>query len=357
MKVLVYGMGALGSFCAASLARAGQDVTVLARGQRLADLREHGIVLQHPITGVRSITPVAVIDTLPADAAYDWIIVVVGKHDLREILPVLAANRVSPNLLFMGNNVTGWRELAAYVGRERVVMGFLMAVGRLDGPVAVAANTLDGHTLKSLLGEPDGTISPRLLHLAEVFNSAGLPVAFSDNIDAYLKCHAALILPMCGAYYLTGSDLERLADTRDALLLFVRGVREALTVLRAYDIPIIPPALKIFLWLPEPLLLAFIRRRIRNPLFKYGLMHAGGIRPEARQLAREFSILARTAPLPTPALDRTIAATAEGARVMPPGSRRLGLDWGRIYLGAAALTALAGLAVSIGLLRRRHESR
>jgi 2-dehydropantoate 2-reductase len=354
MKVLVYGMGPLGSFCAARLALAGHQVTVLARGQRLVDLRQHGIILEHPQSGDRSTTTVEIIDTLPGEAAYDWVIVVMGKHDLRVVLPVLAANRATPNLLFLGNNVTGWRELAAYVGRERVVMGFLMAVGKIDGPVALAANTLDGQTSKSVLGEPDGKISPRLLHLAEVFTAAGMPVEISDNIDAYLKCHAALILPLCGAYYLADSDLERLAETRDALLLFVRGVREALTVLRAYGFPILPKTLKIFLWAPEPLLIAVLQRRIRNPLMKYGLMHAEGVRPEARQLAREFSILARTAHLPTPALDRLIAATAEGARVMQTGSHRLPLDWSIVYFGAAALAALAGMAVSIGLLRRRH---
>ncbi len=46
MKILFYGAGVLGSLYAARLQEAGQEVSILARGQRLADIREHGIVLE-----------------------------------------------------------------------------------------------------------------------------------------------------------------------------------------------------------------------------------------------------------------------------------------------------------------------
>ncbi|MFN2110632.1 MAG: ketopantoate reductase family protein, partial [Anaerolineae bacterium] len=42
MKILIYGAGPLGSVFAARLHQGGHDVSILARGQRLADLREHG---------------------------------------------------------------------------------------------------------------------------------------------------------------------------------------------------------------------------------------------------------------------------------------------------------------------------
>lgn len=46
MKVLVVGAGVIGSFNAARLLRGGVDVTLLARGERLAALREHGVELE-----------------------------------------------------------------------------------------------------------------------------------------------------------------------------------------------------------------------------------------------------------------------------------------------------------------------
>jgi 2-dehydropantoate 2-reductase len=57
MRVVVLGAGALGSVIGAHLARAGEDVTLIARGKRVARLQEHGAT----ITGLVDFTvPVTV---------------------------------------------------------------------------------------------------------------------------------------------------------------------------------------------------------------------------------------------------------------------------------------------------------
>ena len=43
-KILVYGAGPLGGLFAARLQQGGNDVSILARGQRLVQVREHGIL-------------------------------------------------------------------------------------------------------------------------------------------------------------------------------------------------------------------------------------------------------------------------------------------------------------------------
>jgi choline dehydrogenase-like flavoprotein len=48
MKTLIVGAGVIGSFNAARLKEGEQEVTLLARGRRLADLREYGLVLKNP---------------------------------------------------------------------------------------------------------------------------------------------------------------------------------------------------------------------------------------------------------------------------------------------------------------------
>lgn len=40
MKLLIYGAGVIGSIFGARLALAGHDVTMLARGKRLAEIKE-----------------------------------------------------------------------------------------------------------------------------------------------------------------------------------------------------------------------------------------------------------------------------------------------------------------------------
>ena len=46
MRVLIYGAGVLGSYLAHVLHRGDNDVTLLARGKRLEELRENGLVIK-----------------------------------------------------------------------------------------------------------------------------------------------------------------------------------------------------------------------------------------------------------------------------------------------------------------------
>jgi ketopantoate reductase len=71
MRTLILGAGVIGSFNAAHLAQAGQDVTLLARGQRFSDLRQYGVVLEHYRSGRRTTTQVPLVDRLGPEDAYD----------------------------------------------------------------------------------------------------------------------------------------------------------------------------------------------------------------------------------------------------------------------------------------------
>ena len=45
MKIVILGAGALGTVLGAHCVRAGEDVTLIARGQRAAYLQEHGATI------------------------------------------------------------------------------------------------------------------------------------------------------------------------------------------------------------------------------------------------------------------------------------------------------------------------
>ncbi|MBV9279952.1 MAG: ketopantoate reductase family protein, partial [Chloroflexi bacterium] len=223
MNILVYGAGVLGSLYAARLQEAGQTVSVLARGKRLAALREDGIVLEEAFSGRRTVTSVNVVERLDPDDAYDLIIVLVRKNQVESVLPALAANRRTPNILFMHNNAAGPDELVAAVGRERVLLGFPGAGGSMDGQVVRYAIS-PGAVQPTTLGELDGTTIPRLQEIAAAFKAAGFPVAISPNMEAWLLTHAAWISPLENAIASAGGDNYRLAKMRDRVGLMVRAI-------------------------------------------------------------------------------------------------------------------------------------
>ena len=159
--MLVIGAGVNGSVCAAALHNAGMDVTVLARGKRYEELRDAGIVIEDPFKNKRSVTKVPIINRLDPNDLYDYVLVVVRKNQVPDLLPVLAQNR-SPNVVFMTNNLSGPEEPTRILGRDRVMMGFVFAGGKRDGSVIRAISGIGGSWISTPFGEIDGRITPRL---------------------------------------------------------------------------------------------------------------------------------------------------------------------------------------------------
>ncbi len=346
MKILVYGAGVLGSIYAARLAEAGNDVTVLARGPRLRELRQHGIVLEEHGSGRQTCAQVNVIERLEPEDGYDLTLVIVRKNQLDDVLPALAANQAIPDILFMFNNAAGPQEMIRPLGRERVLIGFPGGGGQRDGHVV--RYLLSGRKGQpTTLGELDGQETPRLLRIAAAFEQAGLPVALCPQMDAWLKTHYALVGPMAGAIYMTGGDGKRLARTRDALLLLVRAARESLQVLHALGIPVTPKRMRILEWLPEPLLVAWLRQGVGRESFELAaIRHAMAARDEFLHLDQEFRFLVRLSGVPTPALDALAAYIDPAVEPAPEGKSTLHQEWRGVW------ALLAGFTAAVLLIRR-----
>src|SRR5262247_4233042 len=83
VKIVILGAGALGTVLGAHFARAGEDVTLIARGQRAAYLQAHGAT----ITGLVDFTvPVRVITDPQQVHNADVLIVTVKTYDMASAL-------------------------------------------------------------------------------------------------------------------------------------------------------------------------------------------------------------------------------------------------------------------------------
>ena len=103
MKFLIFGAGVLGSLYAARLHEAGIDTSLVARGQRYKDIKEHGIVLENFDTGERTTTHVRVLEEMPKDEYFDVCVVLIQKTQLDSALPALAANSHIPERVLDSN--------------------------------------------------------------------------------------------------------------------------------------------------------------------------------------------------------------------------------------------------------------
>src|ERR1700712_1643494 len=120
MKILVYGAGVLGSLHAARLHDAGHSVSLVARGERLAALREHGVLLaEGDSLEIRSVA-VPVVES-PA-GSWDLILVFVRAHQVDAVLQSLA--KTEGDVLFLLNWAAGAGPLGAAIGADRALLGF-----------------------------------------------------------------------------------------------------------------------------------------------------------------------------------------------------------------------------------------
>ena len=260
-RILVIGAGVNGCVCV----ERGVDVTVLARGKRLAEIERDGIVIENPFSQKRRVAKVRAIGELAPGDTYDYIFVVVRRNQVADLLPTLAAN-TSPNVVFMNNNLNGPAEIVAALGSQRPMLGFVFAGGKRDGEVIRAIGPFDHSLMLTPFGEIDGTVTPRLRRLVELLNRAGLRSKVSTNIVDYLATHAAgvaAITPLAVKYR---NDLKAAAHSPGDLTLAAAAMRETMPVLKALGHKIVPAGHKIIAVTPV-FVLAWVLRLFCNSKF------------------------------------------------------------------------------------------
>jgi 2-dehydropantoate 2-reductase len=317
VNILIYGAGVIGTLYAARLRESGRRVTVLARGARLRDIRNYGLVLEDVVSGHRSITQVDTTEALNPDDRYDAVFVAVRRDQLDSVKHDLLASRHIATVLFMLNNPNGSHDLVNTFGEERVLLGFPGAGG-----------TRDGHTVRyaliaqqpTTIGEIGGRRTSRLREFAAAFRGAGFSTKISSDMDAWLKTHAFFVTAVCGAIYLSGGDCGRLSKDDATLSLMTKGVREGFAAVRALGLPVTPFPLKVlFAWLPRRFAIGYWRRffasRIADVVFG---QHARIAAKEMREVARDCRILLEQSRAEASALPKLYGAIdAYAARIGP----------------------------------------
>jgi 2-dehydropantoate 2-reductase len=311
MKILMYGAGVLGSLYGARLKESGHDVTVLERGKRFDEIKSQGIVLEHALTGKRTITQVTVTDELKPGDFYDVIFVVMRRNHVEKVLPILAANISSPMIVFMVSNPNGYKEWLQAVGRNRLLIGFAGAGGTVVNGV-VRYHVVTPILQPTTFGEPEGGVTERVKKLAKEFKQAGFPTAVCPTMEAWQKTHGAWVGPMANSLYMVGGSGNALANRPDVIRLLIQGIRESYSVLRALGFPITPAKLKAFELIPTPILVSVLRMWARTKHFDtVATQHTLSGFDEMSVLSNDFQLLARSTNVPTPALDKLHASLAD----------------------------------------------
>ena len=202
MKILVFGAGVLGCNLARNLFRAGKDVTLLARGKWAEEIRKNGLRIKDKFSPRVSVSRIPVVSELRPDDTYDVIFVVMRYTQLDSILDTLRANGTK-NIVFVGNNVRA-RAISAALPEKNVLFAFALSAGHretdrvasIDLKKITIGQLSDGHSNEQLIGQ--------------IFSGTKYRVVYEPDMEDYLLCHAAFVIPAAFACYKTDGDLKKL---------------------------------------------------------------------------------------------------------------------------------------------------
>jgi 2-dehydropantoate 2-reductase len=253
MRIAVVGAGAIGGYLGAQLARAGEDVTFIARNRNLEAINARGLRLlledgsQVHADTVRAVQHMA--DAGPQDA----VLLTVKAHQVVDLLPGLR-QLFGPQttVVTMINGVPWWyfhRQAGPYEGRqlesvdpggriaaaiepERVIGSVVYPAAELVEPGVV--RVIEGN--RFTIGEPDGSRSERVEALSQALMKAGFKAPVSKDIrgEIWVKLWGNLSFnPISALTHATLQDICRFPPTRAlaaAMMAEAQRVGEALGV-------------------------------------------------------------------------------------------------------------------------------
>jgi 2-dehydropantoate 2-reductase len=183
MRIAVVGAGGTGGYFGGLLARAGQDVTFIARGAQLEALRTRGLTLESKLAGTFTV-PVRATDAPSEIGPVDLILFCVKTYDTdaaaESILPLI---RPDTMLLSLQNGVDNEERIARAAGHTSGIGAVAYVVSAIKAPGVVAQTAGPG---KIILGELSGGASARTEQLHDVLQRAGITAEVPPDIRVVL---------------------------------------------------------------------------------------------------------------------------------------------------------------------------
>lgn len=249
MRIAVFGAGAIGGYIAAKLAGAGHDVAIIARGTHLEAIRARGLILDN--RGETHVFPVRATDRAEEVGRQELVVLTLKAHAMAEAAPAIALLLGPETVLLPAQNGIPWwfthraggaledTRIKAVDPEGRIAR--LLDPARVIGCVVYMAiavpepgvvRRFGGNML--VFGEPDGSQSPRLARLADLFRAAGIKIETPANIrDAvWMKLWGNIAFNPVSV--ITGATMARMADDPGvravlrAAMLEMRAVAEKL---------------------------------------------------------------------------------------------------------------------------------
>ena len=232
MRIAVIGAGGIGGIYAAALAKAGAEVSVVARGAHLAAMQANGLKVE----GDRGETHVAVhaTDDPGSIGPVDCVLLCVKLWDVESAAEAIRP-MVGPQtaIIPLQNGVDAHDRLIPILGRDAVMGGTAWVTGSIIAPGVIRQT---GAYQTMTFGELDGTMSARGQRLAELCVKAEIEPVYGPNVLVPIWKKFLMLVPLANVNALTRLPLGTYRADPDLYALLEASLRETIAVGRAEGI-------------------------------------------------------------------------------------------------------------------------
>jgi 2-dehydropantoate 2-reductase len=310
MRIAVMGAGGMGGYFGALLARAGEEVTLIARGAHLEAIRTSGLTLKSRLAGDFTLRVKATDD--PGEVGpVELVLFCVKAYDTataaEQIHPMVGPDTM---VLSIQNGIDNEEQIGRVVGSEPVIGGVGYASSKIEAPGVIAHLTSGPRQI--VFGELAGETSPRTERLQRTLQSAGISAEVRPDIHIPLWEKFLFVCAVNGVTALTRLPMGPIVACPETCLLLRGTMEEVEAVARESGI-----------MLPENCVDKAFALSIRVESSLRGSMYydlAAGRRMELEALNGTTVGLGREHGIPTPlnfAIYATLKPFADGAPIMP----------------------------------------
>ncbi|MDA0263444.1 MAG: 2-dehydropantoate 2-reductase [Chloroflexi bacterium] len=233
MKIAVMGAGGIGGCCGSLLARAGFDVSLIARGSHLAAIKEQGLQLVQPDGEFTA--DIAATDDPSQVGPVDLVLFAVKGQQNSVAIPLIKP-MVGDNttVLTIQNGVESAEQIGKEYGADRVLPGSAYLLSNIISPGVIRQIS---PVPRVAFGESNGDRSERAVAIQEAFAKAGIEAEISGDINKALWSKLLYNSPANGMASAARLSPRDLVEFPEGAAMVKAAVQEVASVGTAYGIP------------------------------------------------------------------------------------------------------------------------
>lgn len=230
MKIAVIGAGGVGGPFGVALAKAGADVTFVARGNHLAAMKSTGLKVQGG-RGESHLFPVQATDDPMSIGVVDVVLNCVKLWDLEDSGHKIKS-MVGPQtaVIPLQNGVDAADRLAPILGKDKVMGGVAQISASITSPGTL---TQVGTTMRMVFGEFDQPTSARGEAFLALCQKAGFDAVLSPDIRKELWMKFIMLASNASVMAIARQPLGPLREDADIVAVFRAAYEEVIAVGRA----------------------------------------------------------------------------------------------------------------------------